>query len=96
MPADRRLNGSPRLPDLRPGADAVVAGVEARAEFDPIAARLADLGFVAGEPVRVVARGPLGGDPLVVQVGFTRFALRRAEAARVVLRDGAAERTPDG
>ena len=25
----------------------------------------------------------LGGDPLLVQVGFTRFALRRAEAGRV-------------
>jgi ferrous iron transport protein A len=96
MPADRRLNGSPRLPDLRPGAAGVVAGVEARAEFDPIAARLGDLGFVAGEPVRVVARGPLGGDPLVVQVGYTRFALRRAEAARVVLRADAADRTTDG
>jgi len=38
---------------------------------------------VQGEPVRVVAQGPIGGDPLLVQIGFTRFALRRAEAARV-------------
>ncbi len=53
---------------------------------DPIAARLRDLGFVSGEPVRLVARGPLGGDPLVVQIGYTRFALRKAEAARVFVR----------
>jgi hypothetical protein len=33
-----------------------------------------------------VAAGPLGAEPLLVQVGFTRFALRRAEAARVRLR----------
>ncbi len=52
---------------------------------DPIARRLRELGFVGGEPVRVVATGPLGGDPLLVQVGFTRFALRRSEAARVRL-----------
>jgi ferrous iron transport protein A len=50
---------------------------------DTIAQRLRDLGFVAGEPVRLVARGPLGADPVLVQIGYTRFALRRAEAARV-------------
>ena len=48
--------------------------------------RLRELGFVAGEGVEVVAAGPLGAEPLLVQVGFTRFALRRAEAARVRLR----------
>ena len=34
-------------------------------------------------PVRIVAHAPLGGDPLLVQVGYTRFALRRKEAQRV-------------
>ncbi|HEY4560309.1 MAG TPA: ferrous iron transport protein A, partial [Lysobacter sp.] len=33
----------------------------------------------------VVAAGPVSAEPLLVQVGFTRFALRRAEAARVVV-----------
>jgi ferrous iron transport protein A len=53
---------------------------------DAIAQRLRDLGFVPGEPVRLIARGPLGGDPLLIQIGSTRFALRRAEAARVHVR----------
>ena len=53
---------------------------------DAIARRLRELGFVAGEQVVVVAAGPFGAEPLLVQVGFTRFALRRAEAARVRLR----------
>ena len=53
------------------------------APADPIAHRLRDLGFVPGEAVRVVAQGPIGADPLLVQIGYTRFALRRAEAARV-------------
>jgi ferrous iron transport protein A len=44
---------------------------------------LRDLGFVRGEAVRMVTHGPLGAEPLLVQIGFTRFALRRAEAARV-------------
>ena len=52
-------------------------------DSDPIAQRLRDLGFVAGEPVRVVAQGPLGADPLLIQIGSTRFALRRKEAERV-------------
>ena len=30
-------------------------------------------------------RGPIGADPLLGQIGFTRFALRRAEAARVLV-----------
>ncbi len=57
---------------------------------DPIAQRLRDLGFVQGEPVRVVATGPLGGDPLLIQIGSTRFALRRSEAARVLVSTEAA------
>ncbi|MCR6496585.1 FeoA domain-containing protein [Thermomonas sp. S9] len=67
---------------------AVVAAVDARTPNDPVARRLRELGFVAGEPVEVVAAGPLGREPLLVQVGFTRFALRRIEAARVRLRSG--------
>ncbi|OEZ02003.1 MULTISPECIES: FeoA family protein [Stenotrophomonas] len=50
---------------------------------DAIARRLKELGFVKGEDVRLVARGPISGEPLLVQVGFTRFALRRTEAARI-------------
>lgn len=72
-----------RLSDLSPGMCARVAAIEPTTERDPIARRLLDLGFVAGEPIRVVARGPIGGEPLAVQVGSTRFALRLSEAARV-------------
>ncbi len=61
----------------------MVREVEARSDADAVARRLRDLGFVDGEPVRIVGRGPIGGDPLLVQIGYTRFALRRSEAARV-------------
>ena len=57
--------------------------VEDRAANDPVARRLRELGFVAGEQVRILAAGPFGAEPLLVQVGFARFALRRAEAARM-------------
>ena len=72
-----------RLADLARGAVATVVGVEATGPADMVATRLEDLGFVRGEALRVIALGPIGGDPMVVQVGYTRFALRRSEAARI-------------
>ena len=65
---------------------AVVETVQDQTSNDVIARRLRELGFVNGELVEVVATGPLGAEPLLVQIGFTRFALRRSEAARVKLR----------
>lgn len=69
---------------------AIVESVEDHGPQDSIARRLRELGFVNGEEVEVVAKGPLGAEPLLVQVGFTRFALRRSEAARIRLRNGVA------
>ena len=71
---------------------AIVDGVEERMPNDAIARRLRELGFVAGEQVEVVAAGPFGAEPLLVQVGFTRFALRISEAKRVVVDAASQER----
>jgi ferrous iron transport protein A len=76
------------LSDLPQRTQAIVDSVEDHGPNDTIARRLRELGFVAGEQVEIVAQGPIGADPLLVQVGFTRFALRRTEAARVRLRIG--------
>lgn len=76
----------PTLANARRGTRAVVARIAHSSHDDPIARRLEALGFVAGEPLRVVATGAFGGEPIVVQIGTTRFALRRGEAARVQLR----------
>lgn len=73
------------LSDLKSGQRATVRAVVPRGDRDPIAKRLGELGFVPGEPVRLVTRGPLGREPLLVQIGYTRFALRRPEAERVVI-----------
>ena len=78
------------LTELPGRTPAIVDCVEDHGPQDNIARRLRELGFVNGEEVEVVAKGPLGAEPLLVQVGFTRFALRRSEAARVRLRNGAA------
>ncbi|RZU02348.1 FeoA family protein [Rivibacter subsaxonicus] len=60
-----------------------VAAVVAPAHAPDWAERLAEIGFLPGENVAVTARGAFGGDPLVVRVGLSSFALRRAEAACV-------------
>ncbi|CAM3275396.1 FeoA family protein [Cupriavidus taiwanensis] len=72
-----------RLSELPRRTPAVVQSVDDATPGDPVARRLRELGFVAGEPVQIIAYGPFGMDPLVAQVGFTRFALRRSEAARI-------------
>ncbi|ATU73858.1 putative ferrous iron transport protein [Gluconacetobacter sp. SXCC-1] len=74
-----------RLSDLPRGADAIIDSVNDTASNDPVARRLRELGFVPGEPVRIIATAPLGGDPMAVRIGFTRFALRRTEADRVTV-----------
>ena len=78
-----------QLSDLPHHQPATVLTVDDVTTPDPIARRLRELGFVAGEPVQIVASGPVGGDPVLVQIGYTRFALRRAEAARVLVRAAA-------
>lgn len=47
--------------------------------------RLADLGFTPGESVAVVRTTPLG-DPLVVVVRGSQLALRKREAAWILVR----------
>jgi ferrous iron transport protein A len=47
---------------------------------DATVQRLGELGFLPGEPVRLMRRGPGGREPIAVQVGDTLFALRYVEA----------------
>ncbi|GAB3754661.1 hypothetical protein GCM10028795_26360 [Lysobacter olei] len=80
-----------KLSELPRRTVATVASVDDQAANDPIARRLRELGFVPGEQVEVMAVGPIAAEPMLVQVGFTRFALRRREAARVTVRVGVVE-----
>jgi ferrous iron transport protein A len=47
------------------------------------ARHLEEIGFFPGEQVQVMTRGFPGGDPIVVRIGQSTFALRGAEAACV-------------
>ena len=70
------------LSDLTTGASATVTGLSS-ASVEVGAAtlrRLGELGFIPGEPVQLLHRGPGGREPLAVRVGETLFALRLVEA----------------
>jgi ferrous iron transport protein A len=72
-----------KLADLATGALARVVSVspaEGTASLE-MGRRLAELGFLPGEAVRVLARGILAREPIAVRVGTGTFALRLFEAA---------------
>ena len=50
-----------------------------------IGLRLLELGFIKGEPLRVIAHGFPGREPIAVRVSNTTFALRRFEADHVLV-----------
>lgn len=73
------------LTDLADGQRGAIAGVRAVGELVDASTvqRLLEIGFLPGEPVRVLRRGPGGREPIAVQVGDTLFALRWVEACCV-------------
>src|SRR3954470_5674552 len=92
LPVHSHLSSLP-LADLRRGESAEVSGLDAgsalggaREDSELLFGRLRDLGFVNGARCEVVARMWLGGDPLVVRIGGSTFALRRIEAQAVRVR----------
>jgi ferrous iron transport protein A len=76
------------LHQLADGARAIVAGVvSASPDIDAVALRrLGELGFLPGEPVQLLRRGPGGREPLAVMIGETMFALRLLEAQCIEVR----------
>lgn len=76
-----------RLSELKVKQTAIVKKVNfdlaEKGRIDLIASRLETLGFVPGTRIRVITKGIFGGDPILIQVGFTRFALRKVEAEKI-------------
>ena len=76
------------LSELPNGTPAVVEGVvPSSGEVDNASLRrLEELGFIAGEPLEILRRGPGGRQPLAVMIGDTLLALRRLEAQCIEVR----------
>jgi ferrous iron transport protein A len=74
-----------RLADLATGTPARVVSISPGEADTPVEVhrRLAELGFLPGERLRIVARGLLGREPIAVRIGTGTFALRLFEAACV-------------
>jgi ferrous iron transport protein A len=72
-----------RLTDLGVGTRARVVCVAPADASTPVelGRRLAELGFLPGEAVRIVARGLMARAPIAVRIGTGTFALRLFEAA---------------
>lgn len=84
------------LNELPNGARAtVIRVVSTAADVDAVALRrLAELGFIPGEPVQLLRRGPGGREPLAVLIGDTMFGLRLLEAQCVEVSIEASARAP--
>lgn len=84
-----------RLSDLKVKQTAIISKVNRTldgniSQNDLVASRLETLGFVPGTKVQVITKGIFGGDPILIQVGFTRFALRKVEAEKIdIVQEGA-------
>jgi ferrous iron transport protein A len=70
------------LANLSDGAHATVERVVAASpEVDASTLqRLGEIGFIEGEPLQLLRRGPGGREPIAVLIGETMFALRLIEA----------------
>jgi ferrous iron transport protein A len=49
--------------------------------------QLAEIGFIPGEKVTVLRKNFFGGDPMMIRIGLSTFALRKQEAALIEVED---------
>ncbi|ARG35585.1 MULTISPECIES: FeoA family protein [Acinetobacter] len=71
-----KQNQTVKIIDLKKGS-------QFQDKSDPVLERLELLGFRVGESLQVLAKGLFGGDPVLVQIETSRFALRKNEAERI-------------
>lgn len=80
-------NGALSLDECRKGAQVRIVELQPQSLFgtqdERVTLRLKELGFLPGAQLKVIGFGLMGSDPLAVQVNGTKFALRRAEAAKI-------------
>lgn len=77
------------LTRLPKGAQARIVRLEAHGDFgandDAVSQRLKELGFLPGAQLKVIGFGLFGGSPVAVQINGTKFALRTAEAGKIIV-----------
>lgn len=68
---------------LSPGQRARIVEIAADASGADLHLRLYEMGFDEGVEVEILHRGPIGGDPIAVQVSGMVVAMRLRDAALV-------------
>ena len=86
-------HGEVRLSQARLGDRGVIGRVHVRPDIDhhglsadELERRLLELGFVEGAAIEVIHEGAIGRDPIAVRLDDMRVALRRHDAADVIIR----------
>ena len=80
------------LSDLKIGVKSTIVGFDtSRLDDQEFAAdledRLLEIGFEEGLDVEILHQGPIGGDPIAVKIGTMTVALRKLEAAAIILEE---------
>lgn len=78
------------LCDLKKFEKAEIVKIVPNAQFASLDAsvsqRLQDLGFLEGQEIEIIAYSFLGKDPIAVRMGNAQFALRSAEAKKILVK----------
>lgn len=76
------------LDQLPKGSVARIVDVDSHDAFgnndQQVTQRLKELGFLPGAKLRVIGFGLFSRDPIAVHINGTKFALRRAEASKII------------
>ncbi len=72
------------LAQLIPGEKGVITAVRDTVGKE-VLNRLLEMGLIEGSPVEMVHEAPFGGDPIAVRTRGTLIALRRNEAACILV-----------
>ncbi|MDP1875026.1 FeoA family protein [Phenylobacterium sp.] len=83
--------GEVRLSHARRGDKGIIGAVgapaaEAGLDAEELERRLLELGFVEGAAIEVIHEGAIGHDPIAVRLDDMRVALRRKDAAQILVR----------
>jgi ferrous iron transport protein A len=76
-----------QLDELSDNLPKKVKRVHSFAPMPEVSQQLADIGFIPGEQVTVLRRNIFGGDPIMVRIGLSTFALRKQEAQLIEVED---------
>lgn len=79
-----------KLADTRPGETVVITHIEGSGAFR---ARLGEMGFVSGQPVKHLFTAPMG-DPIIFEIMDSRIALRKEEAEKIGITEKESQSLP--